>query len=587
MASIPRSASPQSAQSARRSLSTTSAFLAVHGKKDRPSSRPALPRDNEDGSRSLVDAPVEPAQTTASHAKELLPEEEEGLTWRDYDPEGGMPIPIGELSQPVINVVFGGEEIDAETGNYILNVMHWRRMSGALIDSGLDFPKSSGVTKDAALQGLQFVRTLVPDFDEKAAGQRWAEEESLRLQQEIQARSIKLGIYKQEPEDVVEDEEIQQGTEYGRERSGESQLQKYRQEQEALWEKEQGEKQAQQERDELAALHSQRGPLELAGGVQPTVALTTTGPGGITTGRAPNSGWLVSAERKPWVKYYEEQSQTIKTNLLPRISTLGRLVPSLLLTLTVLGLGIFLANAYTPAPRSARLWPDMPPAVATLTALTGTLLLAFVASRIPPVWKILNKYCTIVPAYPYAFSLLGAAFRHNTVGHLASNIIALWVFGLTLHDDIGRGPFLAVFFASSCVGGLASLSYNVLRKDWTTYIFGSSGGVLGVVAAACTVRPTQNIAILGYEVPIPAWLLLTLFGAGEAYAAIRGLQTTIDHAGHLGGILAGVAAGRYVRQRALETQMVHREKEVDDAAVREGGSGTGAAAWVQFLKEAF
>ena len=100
-----------------------------------------------------------------------------------------MPLPTGELPQANINAAFGSEELDADTGNYILSVMYWRRQSGALIDSGLDFPRRSGVTKEQALKALQYVRSSAPHFDEQGAGQQWAEEESVRLQNEIRERS--------------------------------------------------------------------------------------------------------------------------------------------------------------------------------------------------------------------------------------------------------------------------------------------------------------------------------------------------------------------------------------------------------------
>ena len=484
-----------------------------------------------------------------------------------------MPLPNGELAQAEINGVFGSEEIDAETGNYILSVMHWRRQSGALIDTGLDFPRRSGVSRDQALNGLQYVRSLTPEFDEQGAGQRWAEEESLRLQDEIRERSIKLGIYKRDPQDgAEEEEESQQGTEHGRERSQESELVQHRKEREAQWEKEQAERQAQKEREETAALHIQRGPLELAGGVQPPVALTTTGAGGITIGEGPKSAWLAPVERKPWVTYYEEQAMIIKDNILPRISVLGRLGPSLLVMLATVGLCLFLSNNYTPPPKSARLWPETPPAVATLSTMTAVLVTAFFASRMPPVWRALNKYFTIVPAYPYSLSLLGAAFRHDTLWHLSTNLASLWLFGLLLHEDVGRGTFLAVFFASSAVGGFASLSYNVLRKHWMSYIFGSSGGVLGVVAAACTLRPNGTIRVAGYDIPIAAWVFLALYGGAEAFAAIRGLKTTIDHAGHLGGIVSGIAAGMYLRQKAERDLAVQKRVEDDGMTVLESAA---------------
>lgn len=561
---------------AQRAFSTTAA-LAAKGR-----SKPHTPPKGSAPSKGKVDelalrSGLEPAPTVATHTEGLPPEEDGELTWRDFDPEGGMPLPDGERSQAEINAVFGGEQVDAENGNYILSVMHWRRMSGALIDTGLDFPNRSGVGREQALRGLQYVRTLVPGFDEQEAGQRWAEEESVRLQDEIRERSIKLGIYKRDPADEIEEEEeeSQQGSEYGRDRSRESELVKHRLQREAQWEQEQAALQARKADEERAALHTQRGPLELAAGVQPSVALTTTGPNGIAIGAAPQSGWLAPVERKPWVKYYEEQAQTIQSNLLPNLSIPGRLLPSLIFLFLILAAAVALPPFYTPPPKSARLYPDTPPAVATLTALTAILTTAFIASRLPPVWKTLNKYFTLVPAYPFAFSLFGATFRHDTLAHLAPNLLTLWLFGLPLHEDVGRATFLAIFFASASVGAFASLTSAVLRKHWMTYMFGSSGGVLGVAAATCVLRPNGTLAVMGYEVPVAAWVFLAVFGAAEAVAVVRGMKSGVDHVGHLGGIVAGISAGAWVRREAARRSASTSASIIVDgessAVAREGG----------------
>lgn len=514
-----------------------------------------------------------PVKAVASPKHDPLPatpaaEEADPLTWRDYDPEGGMPLPEGERTPSGINAIFAGEDVDADTGNYILDVMYWRRMSGALIDDGLDFPKKRGVSKEQALRALEYVRTLDPAFDEQGAGQRWAEEEAMRLSEEIQQRSLDLGIYKrrEEAETEAEEPESQQGTQYGRERSGESVLQRQREAKDARWEKEQAEKVAAQEREELAVLHSQRGPLDLAGGVQPPVVLTTTG-SSMTT-----KPWLLPIDqiRKPWVKYYEQKAQLIKTNIVPQISTLGRLGPSVLVMLLVVGLGFFASNNYTPPPKSARLFPDTPPAVATLGGLTAALLTFFCLARFPPFWRTLSKYFTIVAASPHAISLLGAPFRHNTLSHLALNLVPLWLFGLILHEDIGRASFLAIFFASGAVGGFSTLAYHVLRKQWQTYIFGASNCVLGVTGAACTLHSTANIKVLGYEVPVAVWLFLALYSGGEAFYVVKGIKTTQDNVGHLGGIATGIAAGIYLRLKT-KANPVDRVRENGESAVASSG----------------
>ena len=501
------------------------------------------------------DSKIEPAPTKATHREGVpLVSDVEQLTWRDYDPAGGMPLPNGELSQTEIKTIFEGDEIDADTGNYIASVMHWRRMSGALIDVGLDFPHDSGVDHNQALKGLEYVRTVIPDIDEEANGQVWVQEESLRLQEQIQQRAIKLGIYKAQPEDIEEEteEEEQQGTSYGREKTGTSVLQTTREAKEAKNEQERAEKRVAQERAEIAALHSARGPLELGAGVQPEARhlQLVYGADGVMIQRPQTKAWLDPVDRRPWVKYYEDQATIIKDNAVPQLSTLQRLGPSFLVLLLVLSACYYLHENYTPPPKSARLWPDTPPSVTTLCALTGVLLAAFAFGRVPPLWRSYSKYMTVVPAYPYALGLLGASLRHDTVVHLASNLASLWLFGLLLHEDVGRGTFLAIYFASGALGGFTSLTYNVLRQNWMAYIFGSSGCVLGVVAAACTLRPNGTIKAFGYDIPIAAWVFLALFAGAEAVAVVRGIKTSIDHSGHLGGMLGGLATGLYLRRRA-------------------------------------
>ncbi|KAK4560309.1 hypothetical protein LTR86_005503 [Recurvomyces mirabilis] len=516
----------------------------------------ARPRAERKVGREQTEAlsTLRPVDTNASYREGVIAEDEdEGkITWRDYDPEGGMPLPNGELRGSKLQQVFDSNAVDADTGNYILSVLHWRRMSGALIDSGIDFPRGSGVSRDTALRGLQYIRSLDPAFDEQAAGARWAEEEGLRLQEEIQERARSLGIYKQDKDaEYYEGEEMDQGTPEGRERQGTSVLRTHREEREAVHEAEQAEKEAQAVRDELAALHTQRGPLELAGGVQPSVALTTTGPSGVQFGSGPRTAWLpTTVERKPWVKYYEDSANLLKDNVLPSLSTPRRLAPAFLLLLLTLYAANFLSQNYTPPPTSARLWPDTPPAVSTLTAVTLVLGTFFLLGRLPPFWRTLNKYFTIVPASPNPISILGYTLRHDTLSHLAINTLVLWTFGLTLHEDVGRGTFLAILLASGAVGGFTSLTANVLRKNWNTYAFGVSSAAFGVVTAACTLRPNGTLQINGVgEIPFAAWVLAALLGAADVIALRFGLRVGTDHWGHLGGMGAGVIAALGLRMR--------------------------------------
>lgn len=52
-----------------------------------------------------------------------------------------------------------------------------------------------------------------------------------------------------------------------------------------------------------------------------------------------------------------------------------------------------------------------------------------------------------------------------------------------MHDDIGRGSFLAVYFATGALSSYLSLTVNVLQRFLISSSVGASGAVMGVIAA--------------------------------------------------------------------------------------------------------
>ena len=119
-----------------------------------------------------------------------------------------------------------------------------------------------------------------------------------------------------------------------------------------------------------------------------------------------------------------------------------RLWPSAIVTSILLGLSYFFAQTYTPPQNSARLWPDIPPAAATIFSIIGANLAVFVLWHIPPAWRMLNKYFLAVPGYPYAMSMVGNVFSHQSLGHLGMNMFVLWMIGTKRKHNIGYGHMI-------------------------------------------------------------------------------------------------------------------------------------------------
>jgi rhomboid-like protein len=349
-------------------------------------------------------------------------------TWRDYDPEIGIPLSSGELDQATISDIFG-PDMHCDDGNHILRLMHYRRLSGSLIDVGIDFPRESGISPDMATKALDYVRSLDPAFDENEAGAAWAESEIMKVEQQYMARAERLGIYKRADDSQPDESQSSAGT---ADIYGESALDKLRKANKARWMEEDRKKEEvkkQQEAERVATLKAEAKDNNSEVEAKEESGKIFSPFDEIALAQPTQKAWLEPVERKPWVKYYEEQATIIKDNKIPNLSTLRRLGPSALVLLAVLAGCWMLDETYNPPPRSARMFPDVPPAIATLGAITAINFAVFVAWRIPPLWRTMNKTFQVTAAYPFAIGTLGAQFSHQSFRHLFVNMVMLWPFG--------------------------------------------------------------------------------------------------------------------------------------------------------------
>lgn len=361
-------------------------------------------------------------------------EDPRGPRWQNYDPEVGIPLPTGELAQATITDIFGPSMSD-ELGNHILRLMHYRRLSGSLIDVGVEFPKEYGISPEMAAKALDFLRKQNPSFDENEAGAAWAELEIMKVEQEYMDRAERLGIYKRSDSDPAHQP---QSSGKSSDIYGESALDNLRRVNKARWMEEDRKKEEakkQEEATRIAALKAiaKEDNVSTEEGSKDEIKAQ---PGKIYSpfdeialAQPTQKAWLQPVERKAWVKYYEEQATIIKDNKIPKLSNIRRLGPSALVLCLVLGGCWFLDTMYTPPPRSARMFPDVPPAVATLGTITAINFAIFVAWRIPPLWRFMNKNFQVTAAYPFASGTFGAQFSHQSLRHLFANTIMLWPFG--------------------------------------------------------------------------------------------------------------------------------------------------------------
>lgn len=75
---------------------------------------------------------------------------------------------------------------------------------------------------------------------------------------------------------------------------------------------------------------------------------------------------------------------------------------------------------------------------------------------------------------------------------------------ITVHDDVGRGNFVAIYLSGGVMASLVSLSRFVITNKLLTTSLGASGALTAVLAAWCCVHSGYVLirtCILSYHDP--------------------------------------------------------------------------------------
>lgn len=146
--------------------------------------------------------------------------------------------------------------------------------------------------------------------------------------------------------------------------------------------------------------------------------------------------------------------------------------------------------------------------------------------------------------------ILWAMFLHGGTGHIFNNMLILFFLGAMLEKEVGHVRLSVFYFLSGIAGNLLSLYVKALTGDMSGSV-GASGAIFGLDGVLLAM-------VLFYEKKMenvtPARVcLMILLSLYSGYTS-----GNIDNAAHVGGLLAGFAAGsvmcafRKIKSRSQE-----------------------------------
>ena len=146
-----------------------------------------------------------------------------------------------------------------------------------------------------------------------------------------------------------------------------------------------------------------------------------------------------------------------------------------------------------------------------------------------------------VPVGFEPWQLVTSAFLHANLQHILFNMFALFMFGRSVEEYLGRARFLSLYFAAVISAAVTQLIVIGYDSSDPVPTLGASGGVFGVLLAFGWLFPRSRVTLIFPPIPMPAWLFVTLYGLIELGSGVFGTQVGVAHFAHLGGMLGAFA----------------------------------------------
>jgi membrane associated rhomboid family serine protease len=177
--------------------------------------------------------------------------------------------------------------------------------------------------------------------------------------------------------------------------------------------------------------------------------------------------------------------------------------------------------------------------------IIGINLVLFLATTISPdIVLDLGLWSPAKVFVHYPWGIVTSMFLHDGFFHIFANMLTLYFFGSYLHRLVGTGRLLAVYFGGGIMGNIFFvLLGTLLYPDSLALAIGASGAVFALGGALAVMQPNIRVFIFPIPAPIPLWI--AVIGG----FIILSFLPYVAWEAHLGGLLVGLVAGYFFKQK--------------------------------------
>src|SRR3989338_2233664 len=153
----------------------------------------------------------------------------------------------------------------------------------------------------------------------------------------------------------------------------------------------------------------------------------------------------------------------------------------------------------------------------------------------------------------YLWTFLTSMFMHGGFFHLFVNMFSLVFVGTFLQRILGQKRYLWLYLISGLFAGLffvflSLIPVQFLSADFDVFAVGASGALFGLIGLMMLLTPNLPVYMMFIPIPIkikyaaPGMLVLLWL------ISVKG-NIPIGNTAHLGGLIAGLVYGFYLRNR--------------------------------------